>query len=104
MAGINVLKQDTARFHSRAAYKYLFIVDEVALDTGRVLVVFFDDCGQTVRQSRVEPQHCEEIAAAWFDFFIDEMDVFIEADIGVDYLPGWSCVFPYATQKQTARS
>lgn len=77
-------------FHSQAVCKYLFILDKVALDTGKVLVVFFDDCGRTVRQSRIQPEHCEEIAGAWFDCFIDEMEVFTEVDIGPDYVPGGS--------------
>ena len=60
------------------------------------LVVFFHDCGKTVRQSRVQPEHCEEIAGAWFDCFIDEMEVFTEADTGPDYLPRGSYGPPYA--------
>jgi hypothetical protein len=90
------LRQATVRLHYRAVYRYLFVADKVALDTGRVLLVFYDDCGRTVRQSRIQPQHCEEIAGAWFDGFIDEMDEFREAEIGPDYLPEGSCGPPYA--------
>ena len=87
-ADIDAFKQATVRLHSWAVSKYLFVSDKAALDTGKVLLVFFDDCGRTVRQSRILPEHCEGIAGAWFDSFIDEMEEFTEADIGPDYLPG----------------
>lgn len=96
MADINVFKEATMNFHSQATCNYLFISDKVALNTGKVLVVFFNDCGKTVRQWRVQPEHCEEIAGAWFDCFIDEMEVFTEADTGPDYLPRGSYGPPYA--------
>jgi hypothetical protein len=91
MADIDTFKQATAEYHARVVCKYLFIADKISLETGKVLVVFFDDCGRTVRQSRLKPEHCEQTAGAWFDGFIDEMDEFAEAAIGPDYLPGGSC-------------
>jgi hypothetical protein len=72
------------KFHFCAACGYFFVADKMALDTGKVLVVFFDDCGRTVRKSRVQPEHYEGIAGAWFDGFIDEMDEFAEAEICPD--------------------
>lgn len=95
MTEINTFREATVRHHSRAVCKYLFVSEKVAFDTGKVLVVFFDDCGRTVRQSRVQPEHCEEIAGAWFDGFIYEMEGFIEADIGPDHVPGGPCGPPY---------
>jgi len=94
---IDALKEGTMKFHFRAVCRYLFVSDRVALDLGEVLVVFYDYCGRTVRQSRVRPECCGEIAGAWFDGFIDEMEVFTEADIGSDYLPGGLCGPPYST-------
>ncbi|KAM0717801.1 hypothetical protein Q7P37_006133 [Cladosporium fusiforme] len=91
VADIDAFKQATARLHSEAVCKYLFVSDKVALDTGKVLIVFYDDCGRTVRQSRVQPEDCEQIAGAWFDISIDEMDEFVEGDIGPEYLPRGSC-------------
>jgi hypothetical protein len=94
---LDAFKEATTRYHSEAVSRYLFIEDKVALDTGKVLIVFFDDCGRTVRQSRMKPEHGEMIAGAWADSCIDEMDEFAEADIGPDYLPGGSCGPPYVT-------
>ena len=96
-ADMDAFRQVTTRLHFHAVHKYLFVADKVAFETGKVLVVFFDGCGRMVRQSRVLPEHCEEIAGAWFDCCIDEMDLFTEADIGPDYLPGGVCGPPYAT-------
>jgi hypothetical protein len=93
---MDALRQATVRLHYLVVYRYLFVADKVAFDSGKVLVVFFDDSGRTVRQSRVRPEHCEEIAGAWFDCFIDEMEEFREADIGPEYLAGGSCGPPYA--------
>jgi hypothetical protein len=91
MTDADTFKQATADFHSQAVCKYLFVSDKVALETGRVLIVFFDDCGRTVRQSRIKPEHCEEIAGAWSDNFFEEMGEFTEAEIGPHYLPGGLC-------------
>lgn len=96
VADTDAFKQATARLHYDAICNYLFVADKVALDTGTVLIVFFDDCGRTVRQSRVQPEDCEQIAGAWFDCCIDEMEWFAEADMGPDYLPGGPCGPPYA--------
>jgi hypothetical protein len=80
---IDTLKSATVRVHSQAVSKYLVVADKVALDTGKVLVVFFDYYGRTVRQSRIQPEYCEEIAGTWFDGFFDEMEEFTQADIGL---------------------
>lgn len=91
------LKFATARLHSEAVSNYLFVADKEALNTGKVLLVFYDDCGRTVRQARVRPEYGEQIAGAWVEMFIWEIDEFLEAEIGHDYLPGGSCGPPYAT-------
>lgn len=90
------LKFATAQLHSQAVSNYLFVADKVALDTGKVLLVFYDDCGRTVRQARVRPEYGEQIAGAWVEMFIWEIDEFLEADIGPDYLAGGACGPPYA--------
>lgn len=95
VADIDALKQATVRFHAEAVNSYLFVADKIALDTGKVLIVFFDDSGRTVRQSRVLPEHCDGIAGAWFDLLVEEMSEFTEGDIGPDYLPGGPCGPPY---------
>ncbi|KAI6914785.1 hypothetical protein KC318_g459 [Hortaea werneckii] len=93
----DALKEATSKLHFWAIENYLFVADKVALDTGKALLVFFDDCGRTVRQSRIRPEYGEPFAGGWFDGLLEEMDEFTEADIGPDYLPGGSCGPPYAT-------
>jgi hypothetical protein len=97
VADIEAQKEATARLHYHAVRKYLFVADKTALDTGKVLVVFFDDCGRTVRQSRIEPEFGEGLAGAWANWSIGEMYEFSEAEIGPDYLPGGPCGLPYTT-------
>lgn len=93
----NAWKMAIVRLHLDAAGNYVLVADKVALDTGKVLVVFFDDCGRTVRDSRIEAELCDGLAGAWFDGCIDEDNVFTEANIGPDYLTGGSCGPPLAT-------
>lgn len=95
-ANIDAFRQATTKLHFWATCKYLFVADKVALDTGEVLIVFYDDCGRTVRQSRVQPVFGEAIAGAWADSIIEETTEFEEGDVGPDYLPGGSCGPPYA--------
>lgn len=96
-ADTEAFRQATARLHARVIYKYLFVADKVALDTGRVLVIFYDDCGRVVRQSRVRPERGEQLSGAWFEVFVHEIAEFEEVEVGPDYLPGGSCGPPYAT-------
>jgi hypothetical protein len=92
VSNTNAWKIEIVRLHLSVTRNYLLISDKVALDTGKVLVVFFDDCGRTMRQSRIEPEYCADIAGAWFDGCLDDaMDVFTEAEIGPDYLTGGLC-------------
>jgi hypothetical protein len=76
------------RLHFWSTVNYLFIADEKAMETGKVLVAFFDDRGRVVRSSRALPSFAEGLAGAWAEGEFYEMDEFREADIGVDYRPG----------------
>jgi hypothetical protein len=77
-----------ARMHRNAIMNYIFIADKTAMDTGKILVVFFDDHGRVVRSHRESPFYADEISGAWADGFYSEMDEFIKADIAIDYQPG----------------
>lgn len=78
----------TERLHDEYVENYIFIADRIATETGKVLVVFFDDRGRVVRQSRLQADLCEDTAGAWFESRIYEQSEFSEAEIGPDYLPG----------------
>ncbi|RMY46582.1 hypothetical protein D0865_09203 [Hortaea werneckii] len=90
------LSRATINFHFWAVHNYLFVADRVAFETGRALLVFFDDCGRTVRQSRIRPELGGPFAGDWFEGIIHETNEFVEAEIGPDYLPGGTCGPPYA--------
>ncbi|KAI7368673.1 hypothetical protein KC354_g2499 [Hortaea werneckii] len=60
----DALKEATSKLHFWAIENYLFVADKVALDTGKALLVFFNDCGRTVRQSRIRPEYGEPFAGS----------------------------------------
>ena len=75
---------------------YLFVADRLALDSGKALVVFFDQCGRTVCHARIQADLCEDTAGAWADGHIIDQPEFYEAELGPDYLPGGVCGPPFA--------
>ncbi|KAI6914284.1 hypothetical protein KC318_g644 [Hortaea werneckii] len=91
------LSRATVKLHFWAVNNYLFVADRVAFETGKALLVFFDDCGRTVRQSRIRPELGGPFAGDWFEGIIHETEEFAEAEIGPEYLPGGSCGPPYPT-------
>ncbi|KAI7565541.1 hypothetical protein KC343_g6073 [Hortaea werneckii] len=94
-ADTKALSRATVKLHFWAVHNYLFVADKVAFETGKALIVFFDDCGRTVRQSRIRPEFGEPFAGAWHEGIIHETEEFLEAEIGPEYLPGGSCGPPY---------
>lgn len=96
----NFYKQTTVEIHRWATVSYILIADKKALETGEVLLVYFDDCGRTVRWKRMDPQDGEPLAGAYFDGLHVEMPWFLEAHIGRDYLPGGICGPPFELQEE----
>lgn len=86
---------ETEELHFWTTVNYIFIADKTALETGEVLVAFFDDCGRVVRSTRAQPSFAEELAGAWAEGEFNELDEFREANIGVDYRPGGRCGPPF---------
>jgi hypothetical protein len=89
----------TEALHYAAIVNYLFIADKTALETGKPLIIFFDDCGRVVRQARIQPDLCEDTAGAWHDCHMSDMPEFNEAEIGSDYLKGGVCGPPFASAR-----
>jgi hypothetical protein len=72
----------TERLHCAVIVHYLFVADKAALETGKVLVVFVDDCGRVVRQARIRPGFCEDTAGAWHDCHISDSLKFKRRTLG----------------------
>ncbi|CAP93003.1 hypothetical protein E8E15_003093 [Penicillium rubens] len=64
-------------YHAACVVTHAFVEDEVALDGGGLLHVFWDDCGNVVRQWRVEDDGAEDnfdgawAEGAWKENFIN---------------------------------
>lgn len=87
----SVFRVKTEAIHSCAIENYLFVADETALQTGEVLIVFFDDRGRVVRQARILPEVCDGTAGAWADSRIQDHEEFSEGEVGLDYREGGIC-------------
>lgn len=72
-------------FHRAAQVGALFVVDREALDTERILVVWYDDLGRVVRQSRQEPYECSSIVGLMLMDKVWEHTYWVEAEFGTDY-------------------
>jgi hypothetical protein len=89
--GENEFTMQLEKLHFWSTVNYMFVADKQALETGKVLVAFFDDRGRVVRTFRAAPYFAEELSGAWAEGEYNELDEFREAEIGVDYRPGGLC-------------
>lgn len=91
-----IYKEKTSEIHDWATRNYMFIADETAVETGEVLVVFFDSRRRVVRSNRIDPDEGEPLAGAYFEGIHIRQFWFGEAQIGPDYMPGGVCGPPFA--------
>ena len=90
-----IYKEKTSEIHDWTTRSYIFITDKTALETGEVLVVFFDGCGRVVRSNRMDPDEGESLAGAYFEGIHIRQSWFGQAQIGSDYMPGGVCGPPF---------
>lgn len=85
--------QLTEEYHRSVTEGHLYIVDKIACETGKLLVVAYDDCLRVVRKLRLSVDETEDFASLWTEC-IDEYGPWVGCPlecIGVDYLPGGAC-------------
>lgn len=75
---------------------YLVIEDKQALESGKVLVVFVDDMGQVVRKNRVDVEEVDSLGGMWMQCAYDDLDIWMEGEVGVDYVVGGARGPPYS--------
>lgn len=75
------------QYHVDCVVTHMFVEDKYALEGNGLLHVFLDDCGNVVRQLRVEPGWVDNFDAAWVGGHWDEA-YFEDAEVGPAYLPG----------------
>lgn len=100
----SIYRAKTHRLHHASIVNYLFIADKEAMETGKVLIVFFDDRGRSVRQARIQPDLCEDTAGARADGHFADQPELNEAYIGPEYLPGGACGLPFPTVSSAAEA
>jgi hypothetical protein len=90
-AAESVLRILRSKVHKACVVNYILVEDSEALETQRLLLIFLSAHGRVVRSSRVPPDHAEQMGGFWLDGSWDELDEWMEADIGDDYQVGGVC-------------
>lgn len=88
-----------ASYHANCVVTHLFVEDEQALNGGRLLHVFLDDCGNVVRQWRVDDQGGDDnYDGTWKGGRLTE-EFEYDGEVGSVYRPGGVRGPPYALGK-----
>jgi hypothetical protein len=90
-AGESVLRILRSQVHKTCVVNYIIVEDSEALETQQLLLIFLDAHGRVVRSSRVPPVQAEQMGGFWLDGSWDDVDEWMEADIGDDYQVGGVC-------------
>ncbi|KAJ5086406.1 hypothetical protein NUU61_007713 [Penicillium alfredii] len=76
-------------YHAACIVTHVFVEDEEALETGLVLHIYLDDCGNVVRQERVDATSVSNFDGLWFDGAWKESIIPGDGQVvGPAYLPG----------------
>jgi hypothetical protein len=96
-----------SRLHYVTAIGTLYIIDEEALSTqppkkGRLLVVWYDDCGRVVRWNRQTAAEASDTMGLIESGYVNEHPVWTQAEPGEDY--DWDAPLgpPYELEEGTA--
>jgi hypothetical protein len=81
--------------HLASTHSWCVVADEEAIQTGLVLLVFFDDKGRVVRQGRRTPSDCTYMEGAFVDGCIDEDETMNFGEPGPAYAVGGVCGPPF---------
>ena len=74
-------------YHATCVVTHAAIEDAKAQYSGGVLHVFLDDCGNVVRQMRVDSNKVDNFNGAWFEGSWKDVWVY-PGELGPAYLPG----------------
>ncbi|KAL8721736.1 MAG: hypothetical protein Q9225_001634 [Loekoesia sp. 1 TL-2023] len=87
----HVAKALQSSVHKACVVAWTVLEDEEALDSGKVALMFVDALGRVVRSKRVEVGEAEQMGGFWADGSWDEIDEWVEGDLGPEYQTGGSC-------------
>ncbi|KAF3384321.1 hypothetical protein F1880_001855, partial [Penicillium rolfsii] len=78
-----------SRYHAACVVTHIFVEDEEAVNGGGLLLVFFDDCGNIVRQWRVEDDGGEaDFDGCWAESIWKELLISGMGEVGPAYREG----------------
>lgn len=95
-----------AEYLFRLAVGQIYIVDEKTLaseglDAGTILVVWYDECGRTIRYCREKSEHAAELANL-NPCYIKDRALWYNAEIGESYEWGAPLGPPYGENRETS--
>jgi hypothetical protein len=95
--GENQFADALRRLHVASTRGWLIVADKVAMQSGLVLLVFYDDTGRVVRQDRVVPSECSVIRKE----YLSDNPTLRGGQPGPDYDVGGSRGPPFEDLKTT---
>lgn len=88
---------DYTKMQSLCVTNFLFVEDEEALNTGKVLIVWLDERGRIIRQCRIVPQDMEgPLGIQHSPAGYESSPAWLCGEVGVAYRRGGICGPPYA--------
>ena len=88
---------DYTDMQSRCVTNFFFVEDEESLHTGKVLIVWLDECGRTIRQCRILPADASDVVGIQYSPGLFEcLPQWLDGEVGAAYLTGGICGPPYA--------
>jgi len=77
--------------HYASQVGHIWVADEKAIRSGKLMVAWFDDCGRVVRYNRVPGKEVDEVIGLIEGAMVNEHGVWVDAEIGPDYDCGGIC-------------
>lgn len=87
----NMLQVLRSKVHKACVVNYIIVEDKEALKTEQLLLAFLDTNGRVVRWTRVGSEDAMQMSGFWMNSSWDELDEFLEAELGDDYQVGGVC-------------
>jgi hypothetical protein len=84
----HVMETFQAYLHGFCFVNWIYIFDEQAFTSGKFLIVWLDPCGNVVRSNRADIELAEGWNAKWMSAAMDEVEEWMNADIGDAYRLG----------------
>ncbi|RFU24761.1 hypothetical protein B7463_g11577, partial [Scytalidium lignicola] len=85
---------DYSSYHWDSVIGMIWIADFEALQSGKALMAWYDDCGRIVRSIRIDPKEIQTFSGMLIQGIAYELGQWQLADVGDDYEVGGVCCPP----------